>query len=144
MTKSARLVCLIAAAGAALPLMASAQEKLTQVQVRRYIPLVAACPHAMQELPDTLYQAWREINTPADVVVDFKLDGGKVTDVKMAGGQGDYYGLVRHAVKTMKCVRPGDGVYAVRFHIKFRYDEESPDATAAVQFEDEAPALAAR
>jgi hypothetical protein len=144
MTKLARFVCLIAAAGAALPITASAQDKITQVQVRSVIPLVAACPQAMQELPDALYPAWREINTPADVAVEFKLDGARISDVKLSGGQGEYVSMVRHALRTMKCVRPGEGAYAVRFHIKFRYDEEASAATAAVQFVDDVPALAAR
>jgi hypothetical protein len=144
MTKLARLVCMIAAAGAALPMLAHAHDPITQVQVRRHIPLVVACPQAMQELPATLYKSWREIDTPADVQVDLKLDGGKVTDVAMSGGQGEYDNMVRRAVKSMTCVRPGEGAYSVRFHIKFRYDEESSTATAGLQFVDDAVALAAR
>jgi hypothetical protein len=146
MKKLASLICITAAA--ALPMMASAQDKgatLARVEVRRHIPLLAACPHALQELPATLTQSWRQIEEPADVLVDFKLEGDKVGDVKVSGGMGDYDGLVRHAVKTMRCVRPGAGAYAVRFHIKFRYDEEAAAAgSMAMQLVDEPEALAAR
>ncbi|MES2318940.1 MAG: hypothetical protein V4631_15785 [Pseudomonadota bacterium] len=144
MKQLARLVCIIAAAGAALPLAASAQtDDIARVEVRRHIPLLSACPQAMLELPASLSKSWREIDVPADVLVDIKLEGTKVTDVKVKGGQGDYDGLVRRAAKSMTCATPSEGPYAARFRIKFRYDDEQATNTA-MKLSDETPSIAAR
>jgi hypothetical protein len=76
------------------------------------------------------------------VKVDFKLDGGKIRDVNMSGGHGNYAGHVRRAVKAMKCRRQGDGIVAVRFSIRFQYPEDQNTPAAAVQLIDETPSLA--
>lgn len=147
MTKSAKFICMLFAGAVAMPLMASAQEQqanVARIQVGHHIPLTTACPGAISVLPEKLYPAWREIDTTADVLVDFKLDGDQVTDVKASGGYGNYYGLVRSAVKSLRCQRPGEGAYAVRFRIQFRYPEDEGASLTAMTFSDEPPALAAR
>lgn len=135
MTTLARLVCISTfLAGAALPSAAFARD---------YVPLATACPAALQTLPENLYPAWRELDSAAEVVVDFKLDGDKVSDITMSGGHGNYAGLVRHAVKAMKCRQPGEPGAAVRFRIAFDYPEDHPGTRTAMRIADEAPPLAA-
>ena len=147
MTRSLKIICIMFAAAAALPSTASArnqQDGVARVEVRHYVPLTTACPGVLKDLPDNLYQAWRAIDSAAEVVVDFKLEHGKVSDVTMSGGHGDYVGPVRRAVKAMKCSRPDEGAYAVRFRIKFQYPEDQGAGLAAMQITDEMPGLAAR
>lgn len=135
MSTLAHLVCICTfLAGAALPQAASARD---------YVPLASACPGALPALPENLYPAWREIDSAAEVVVDFKLDGDRVSDITMSGGHGSYVGLVRRAVKAMKCSRAGKQGIAVRFRITFEYPEDRRGATTAMQFSDEASPLAA-
>ena len=147
MTRSLKYICIMLAAAAALPSMAAArnrQDAVARVEVRHYVPLTTACPGVLKDLPDNLYPAWRAIDSAAEVVVDFKLVDGKVSDVTMSGGHGDYIGPVRHAVKAMKCSHPGEGAYAVRFRIRFQYPEDQGAALASMQIADEMPVVAAR
>jgi hypothetical protein len=147
MKRLSTFICMLFAGAAALPSMAWARDQavpIARVEVRHYVPLTMACPEVGKQLAQDLYPAWRAIDSAADVLVDFKLEGTKVSDVKLSGGHGDYIGPVRHAVKAMKCRQPGAGAYAVRFRIKFQYPEDQPSALAAIQFADEAPELAAR
>jgi hypothetical protein len=135
MTTLARLVCISTfLAGAVLPASAFARD---------YVPLATACPGALKTLPENLYPAWRELDSAAEVVVDFKLDGGKVSGITMTGGHGGYAALVRHAVKAMTCSQAGAQGSAVRFRITFDYPEDHPGITTAMQIADEVPALAA-
>jgi hypothetical protein len=136
MNTLARLVCISTfLAGAAVPSAASARD---------YVPLATACPGALQTLPENLYPAWRELDAATDVVVEFKVDGDKVSDVTMSGGHGNYAGLVRHAIKAMKCTQAGAQVSAVRVRIAFDYPEDHAGTRTALQISDAAPALAAR
>ncbi|MES2017852.1 MAG: hypothetical protein V4484_15285 [Pseudomonadota bacterium] len=138
-----KLICM--AGAAALPCMAAAhdaQAATARVDVRHYLPLTSACPGVLAQLPEQLYPAWRALDSTADVVVDFKLEGGKISDVKMTGGHGDYKMPVRRAVKAMGCTGPGQGAYAVRFRIKFVYPEDQGLAQTVMQISDETPALA--
>ena len=148
MSRFTPFICILLAGAVALPSIAAAAHKqpgpLAQVEVRHYVPLATACPDVAKKLQEDLYPAWRTIDSAAEVLVDFKLEGNSITDVKLSGGHGDYIGPVRHAVKAMQCRQPGEGAYAVRFRITFRYPEDQPSALAAVQFTDEMPALAAR
>ncbi|MFL6658287.1 MAG: hypothetical protein ACJ8GW_09460 [Massilia sp.] len=133
-----------ACAAIALPMLAQAQEAapIPSVEVRPLLALTSACPNAFKELPDNLYRAWREIDTAADVQVQFKLDGSRISEVKTIG-RVDYYGFVRQAVRSMKCQHAGEGAYAVSFRIKFRYPEDEAGAQMAMQFVDDAPVVAA-
>lgn len=132
---------------AALPAIAAAQDPqatMSRVEVRQhYLPLTSACPGELKDLQENLYPAWRAIDSAAEVLVDFKLENGKVRDVKVSGGHGDYYRFpVRSAVHAMKCINPGQGTYAVRFSIKFVYPEDQGSTPTAMRISDEAPAMA--
>jgi hypothetical protein len=128
------------AAALAAPAVAQAGD-MAQVRVHRTMALDSACPGVRAQLSEDLYPAWRAIDSAADVIVDFKLDGGKVRDVQMSGGHGDYVQPVRHAIKAMKCSGADDA--AVRVKITFQYPEDKGSALA-VQFADVVPALASR
>lgn len=138
MTKLARLICIMFAGAVALPSAAAARDQ----PAVHYVALVSACPDALKVLPESLYPAWLVLDSAAEVVVDFKLDGDKVSGVTMSGGHGSYIGPVRRAVKAMKCRRPGAEAYAVRFRITFRYPEDQVAPMTALQFADEAPRMA--
>ncbi len=134
MNPLARLVCISTFLTAAtLP---------AAVFARDYVPLATACPGALQTLPESLYPAWRELDSAAEVVVDFKLDGGKVSGITMTGGHGNYAALVRQAVKAMKCSQAGEQGGAVRIRITFDYPEDHPGTRTAMRIVDQAPALA--
>ena len=109
------------------------QGAIPRVEVRRNIAVGTACPDVFKELPQTLYSVWRDLDTPAKIMVDFKLDGDKVDEVKMSGGYWDYYAPIRRAVRAMKCHSPGEGKYAVRFMIQFAYPENDGEAMAGLQ-----------
>ncbi|MES2318909.1 MAG: hypothetical protein V4631_15620 [Pseudomonadota bacterium] len=130
-----KFVCMILAAAAVSPSLAAAVE-VPQVA------LFTACPDVVAALPESLYPAWRAIDSAAVVKVDFKLDGGKVRAVNMSGGHGDYIGHVRRAVRAMKCRQQGDGIVAVRFSIRFQYPEDLNAPAATLQLIDETPSLA--
>lgn len=134
MTMSARFISIMFAAVAALPSAVAAQG-----EVRQYVPLVAACPELLGDLPENLYPAWLAINSAAEVLVDFKVEGSKIKDVTMSGGHGPYINRVRRAVKQLKCRCAGAEPYAVRFRIKFQYPGYQPAGVAAMQFVDEPP-----
>lgn len=134
MTMPARFISIVFAAAAALPSLVTAQS-----EARHYVHLVTACPEKLQELPENLYPAWLAINSAAEVLVDFKVDGGKINDVTMSGGHGPYINRVRRAIKTLKCHSTGAEPYSVRFRIKFQYPEDQPTGLAAMQFFDEVP-----
>ncbi len=128
MNYAARLVCMLLAAGAsALPAIAAAQETnflAPQVQQRAYLALERACPDVGATLSENLYPAWRAIDSAAQVVVDFKLDGAAISDVHVSGGHGEYVVPVRRAVRAMKCSSAGAAGSAVRFRIVFQYPED--------------------
>jgi hypothetical protein len=126
--KIARFVYVMIAGAAALPAMA--QDRLA------HVPLMTACPDALKELPDNLYPAWRALDSAAVVLVDFKVDGGRISQVNMSGGHGDYVGLVRRAVKAIKCGPADGGAYAVRLSIKFQYPEDQGSVATAMQLLD--------
>jgi hypothetical protein len=134
MTMPARWFSIMFAAAAALPSAVTAQS-----EAHRYVHLVTACSDGLKELPENLYPAWLAINSAAEVLVDFKVDGGKIKDVTMSGGHGPYINRVRRAVKTLKCRSTGAESYSVRFRIKFQYPDDLPTGAAAMQFFDEAP-----
>jgi hypothetical protein len=132
--KIARFVCVMIAGAAALPSMA--QDPRAGPARLAHVPLMTACPDALNELPDNLYPAWRALDSAAVVLVDFKVDGGRISQVNMSGGHGDYVGPVRRAVKTIKCGPAGGGSYAVRFSIKFQYPEDQGSVATAMQLLD--------
>jgi hypothetical protein len=145
MNRLHRIICIGAACAAiVLPMQANAQgaADVPRVNVRPHLALATACPNAFKELPDHLYRAWREIDSAADVLVEFKLDDRRISDVKTIGHV-DYFGFVRQAVRSMKCQHAGDGAYAVSFRIRFRYPEDEASGQMAMQFVDERPAVAA-
>ncbi len=109
------------AGAAALPLLASAQQQdgMSRVEVRRFISVDKACPGVDAALPAALYATWPVIDTPREVRVEFMLDGVHARDVKIIGGYCDNYDPVRRAVHALHCRSPGDGVYAVRFRLRF-------------------------
>lgn len=148
MTTPIRLMCmLLAAAAMALPSVATAHEPgnaVPAIQGRHYIAFDSACPGVAAQLSDNLYPAWRAIDSAAQVLVDFKLDGGTISDVRIAGGHGDYIGPVRRAVRVMKCSRAGAAGTAVRFRIAFEYPEDALDKPVATRIIDEAPLVAER
>lgn len=136
MTTLAKLVCTsMLFAVAAQPSASLARD----AGVRDQLPLLTACPDALKALPENLYPAWRALDSAAEVVVDFKLDGDRISDVSMSGGHGSYMAPVRRAVRAMKCGRPGEKAYAVRFRITFQYPEDPAGATTAMLFADVAP-----
>lgn len=134
MIMPARWFSIIFAAAAALPSAVTAQS-----EAPRYVHLVTACPDGLNELPENLYPAWLAINSAAEVLVDFKVDGGRIKDVTMSGGHGPYVNRVRRAIIRLKCRYAGTESYAVRFRIKFQYPDDLPTGATALQFFDEAP-----
>ncbi len=141
-----KFVCIMFAGAAALPALAAAQDPqaaISRVEVRHYLPLTTACPGVVAQLVENLYPAWRAIDSAAVVLVDFKLEGGKASEVTMSGGHGDYVQPIRHAVKAMACSHPDEGTYAVRFRINFVYPEDQGKTVSAMQISDATPALAA-
>lgn len=148
MNAPARLMCiLLAAAGLALPAFALAHEPANAspaARHRQYVALERACPDVSGRLSENLYPAWRAIDSAAQVLVDFKLDGAIISDVQISGGHGDYVGPVRRAVRAMKCTSVAASGSSVRFRIVFQYPEDARGMLAAVRFSDEAPQLAKR
>lgn len=138
MTLPARCISIMFAAAAALPSVAAAQS-----EAQRYVHLVTACPGGLNELPENLYPAWVAINSAAEVLVDFKVEGSKIKDVTMSGGHGPYVNRVRRAIKTLKCRCAGAEPYSVRLRIKFQYPDDPSAGVTAMQFFDEAPGPAA-
>ncbi len=116
----------------AMPAAALGQEQgaIARVEVRRHLAVATACPDVFIKLPELLYSAWRDFDTPVKVMVDFKLDGDRVADVKISGGYRNHYAPIRHAVRGLKCHSPGAGSYAVRFQIVFAYPEDEGQALA--------------
>lgn len=148
MNVPARLICiLLSAAGVALPATALADEPASASAPaghRHYVALERACPDVAGRLSENLYPAWRAIDSAAQVLVDFKLDGATISDVRVSGGHGDYIGPVRRAVRAMKCTGVAANGSAVRFRIVFQYPEDERGTLAAVRFFDEAPRFAKR
>lgn len=148
MNALARSMCiLLGAAGVALPAFALAHEPGSASWTtldRQYVALERACPGVAGQLSVNLYPAWRAIDSAAQVMVDFKLDGATISDVQVSGGHGDYVGPVRRAVRAMKCSSLAANGSAVRFRIVFQYPEDARGMPAAVRFSDEAPQLAKR
>lgn len=135
MTHTAQLMCMFLAAGA-LALPASAAPPVAP----HNMTFAAACPGVNARLAQDLYPAWRAIDSAAQVLVQFKLDGDVISDVQLSGGHGDYIGPVRHAVRAMKC--SSTHASAVRFRIVFQYPEDQGAMQAALAFVDAAPLLA--
>ncbi|MBC7685242.1 MAG: hypothetical protein H7176_08435 [Bdellovibrionales bacterium] len=106
--------------------------------------LAAACPEVYSTLPDRLYPAWRAIDSAAQVLVEFTLDGATVKAIKVSGGHGDYAGHVRSAVRAMKCRTTSAGLANVRFRINFVYPEDGRSGAMAWQIADEPARVAAR
>ena len=148
MNVPARLICiLLSAAGVALPAAALAHQPASvsaPAGDRPYVALDSACPGVASRLSENLYPAWRAIDSAAQVLVDFKLDGATISDVQVSGGHGDYIGPVRRAVRAMKCTSVAANGSAVRFRIVFQYPEDARGMPAAVRLSDEAPQLAKR
>ena len=142
MSSFKQMVCIIATA--ALPLTVAAQAPrsgMAQVEVPHRASVLAACTQGVSELPQGLYQAWRETDQASEALVQFKLEGTKVSDVTIAGDVLSH-SAIRHAVRAMKCKRQGEGVYAIAFRIKFRYPEDADGTATAMQFSDVAATLA--
>lgn len=133
-----------ACAAAILPALAQqAQEPLQQVEVRRHLPVSQACPDVYHALPAMLRQAAREIDAPAELMVEFKLDGNQVSEVHTRGNHWAYGAPVRRAVRRLDCHSPDAGAYAVRFRVVFEFSDDAAGATAMLP-PDFAPAMARR
>jgi hypothetical protein len=133
-----------ACAGAAiLPALAQQpQGPLQQVEVRRHLPVSQACPDVYQALPAMLQKAAQEIEDPAELMVEFKLDGNRVSEVRTQGNHWAYGAPVRRAVKRLDCHSPDAGAYAVRFRVVFQFSDDA-GATAMLP-PDFAPAMVRR
>lgn len=134
------LICMTIAAAASPARIAQAQS----AGDRQNVALAAACPAALATLPERLYPAWRAIDSAAQVVVEFNLDGHVISGVKVSGGHGDYVGAVRSAVKAMTCRVSSGGLSSVRFRISFSYPEDVGSPTIALNIVDVRPQVAAR
>ena len=113
----------------------AAPQALHEAEVRHVLPVATACPTIFATLPERLIPAWRALDSAAQVVVDFNLDGSTITDLKVSGGHGGYAGLVRSAVRAMQCSASASVPVAVRFHIRFVYPEDQSEAVA-IAFSD--------
>ena len=69
--------------------------------LRQWLPVGSACPAIFSTLPERLDPAWRSLDSAAQVVVEFKLDGSAISDVRVSGGDGQYASHVRSAVRAM-------------------------------------------
>jgi len=129
------LVALIAVGGATVRLPAVAQQiqgDMQRVEVRRPLSLEQACPGAKAALPQMLREAAKSVDMPADMQVNFKLDGDKATDIQTKG----YWGFdkpLRQAVAQLTCGSADGGAYAVSFLVTFQYDA-SPEHSAASMY----------
>lgn len=135
------LICMMTTAAATLAGMAQAQPA---GDGQNDVALAAACPAALATLPERLYPAWRAIDSAAQVLVEFNLDGNVISGVKVSGGHGDYVGAVRSAVKAMTCRVSSAGPSSVRFRINFSYPEDVRSPTIALNIVEVRPQVAAR
>lgn len=141
------LICMITTTAAARAGVAQAQTLDAGSAASREhndAALAAACPEVYLTLSDRLYPAWRAIDSTAQVLVEFTLDGATVKAIKVSGGHGDYAGHVRSAVRAMKCQTTSGGLAKVRFRINFVYPEDGRSGAMALQIADEPARLAAR
>lgn len=151
MNKLAHIPLAAIAGALAFPLLAppvQAQDQPTnmpRVEVRRQIPVSTACPNVVQDMSEALGRVAWEIGTPSEVLVDFKLDGDKISDVKASTGHWEFRAPVRRAVRRLACHSPGEGAYTVRFRVVFVYpDDPASAAAAAVLSTDTAAVIAGR
>jgi hypothetical protein len=145
MIQPRQLIGAACAAAAILPALAQQQQQgpLQQVEVRRHLPVSQACPDVYQALPAMLQKAAQEIEDPAELMVEFNLDGNRVSGVHTQGNHWAYGAPVRRAVKRLDCHSPDAGAYAVRFRVVFQFSDDAAGTTAMLP-PDFAPAMVRR
>jgi hypothetical protein len=122
MQKTLRSPCRLAAAFLALAIaapFAAAQPAADTPPPGPRLPVRAACPDIDQTLPDALYAAWHRLGSPAEIVVEFHLQGQRVFDVTALAGPARYYRAVRQAVGNLECDGRDARVHDVRFRVAF-------------------------
>jgi hypothetical protein len=86
-----------------------------------------ACPGIDASLQRTLSAAWGRVQESATMRVQFRVDAGRVTEVRPTASSGDYRPLVRRAVQQLACPMAGTQAFA------FMLDIHGPDSTADSQ-----------
>ncbi len=110
--------CLATAAGA------SAQQHLhgsvdVHGKVAPRTTLQAACPQALDELPDALARTAQDVGEPGLVTVRFDIDGGRLIALKAEGGVGPQARAVKRAVRALGCSNGDAGRQSVAFQVRF-------------------------
>lgn len=96
------------------------------------LDVIKTCPQAGEKLNDALaYPAYLEGAT-GTVRVEFKLRGGRVSDVQPMGGPRVLYRDIRRAVARMGCNGDGDREQSYAFQIKFMAPGEVPQGESPV------------
>ncbi len=146
MIKPSQFLGAACVAAAAFPVLAQApQDAMQRVEVRRHLPVDQACPDVYTSLQAALNRVAYELDTPAEMLVEFKLDGDRVSDVSAKGTYWAYGAPLRQAVRQLACHGPDAGAYAVRFRVVFDYtDQPGAPGTAAMLPPDFAPAMVRR
>jgi hypothetical protein len=129
-----QLACsgLIAMSFAAPAMAQTTGQTITRVEVRHQVLVTEACPTVLEQLPEALVTAWSNIDAPTEVLVDFKLNGSRVDEVRTKGGLRDYHAPIRRAVRNLSCGTPDGGNYAVRFLVKFAYPDDSSQVRMSI------------
>jgi hypothetical protein len=86
----------------------------------------AGCPDIDAALQKSLASAWGRVQESATIRVQFRLDGGRVTDVRSTGSNRDYRPYVRRAVQQLDCGPSAAGAQEFAFML----DIVGPDQAA--------------
>lgn len=84
----------------------------------------AVCPSVVTELQDELSGVWQTVEEPGTVRVQFRLQGGHISEVKTKASSQAYRSAVKRAVHTLDCVNNNDKEQLFTFAVQFK----SPDA----------------
>jgi hypothetical protein len=143
MTKTKQCLA-ISFAGALVMLMLAPPSRaqdgapVARIEVRHQLQVTEACPTVLDQLPQELEGAWKNIDSATVILVDFKLVGSRIHDVKTRGGLREYHDHVRRAVRNLGCSTPDGGNYTVRFLVKFDYPDDSIASRMAILHGDDA------
>ena len=81
--------------------------------------VAAVCPQIHTALPDRLARAFYTVGREGVVQVQFKLQEGRVSEVRASGGPRSYHTSVRTAVSELDCNSGSDQAELFAFEIAF-------------------------
>lgn len=121
------------------PLMAQDNASMQRIEVRHQLPVTTACPTVRTQLAENLERTWAILDTPTEFQVAFQLDGDRVSNIKVSGGEHGFRAPVRGAVRRLSCTSPDSASHTVRFIVKFVYPEDLDQARQAKVGLDDLP-----